>query len=571
MAPGAKNYRVDFPALFVVPAWIQRHCIIPDGFRKGRPFKMYDWQLWVTLNHYRVREDAQQEPGFGVDPDVIPIRSAAFYYRRTQVIAPQKTGKGPWAAALTAAEAVGPVLFLGWAEGGERYFCADNGCDCGWVYTYRPGEPMGHAWATPLIQLLATSEDQVDNVYRPLKGMARGEMLRDRMKVREGFIRISGEDDDPEACRIDVVTSSAKSRLGNPITFCIQDETQLYTESNGLRLVAETMRRGAAAMGGRSIETTNCYDPGENSVAQRTREGRAKDVFRFYEPPPPPDGDRWKFTIKAERRRVLTYNYAGSPHADLEGIIAEAEELVEKDPAQAERFYGNRLVQGLGAWLPDGLWASREVEPRVGPGFEWSERAQPPDGTSVCLGFDGSDSDDWTGIRLRTVQGYRFTPTYGPDKRPTCWNPAEWGGSIPRGEVNAAMDEICRRFKVKRAYCDPRDWQSEIGDWALRYGDKVFLEWATYRTRQMHEALVRVVNDLRSGRTTHDGCPITALHVANARKVAKPAEAYILGKPHGAYHQKIDLAMADVLAHVAGEDALLDGWGKQPTHYVYTG
>lgn len=563
MAPEAKNYSVDFPTLFIVPAWIQRHCVIPDGFRKGRPFKMYDWQLWVTLNHYRIRPGAKQTPGFGTDPDVIPIRSAAFVYRRSQVIAPQKTGKGPWAAAITAAEAVGPVLFLGWAKGGEQYDCADNGCECGWIYTYLAGEPMGHAWATPLIQLLATSEDQVDNVYKPLKGMARGERLRDRMKVREGFIRIAGEDDDPEACRIDVVTSSAKSRLGNPITFCIQDETQLYTAHNKLITVAETMRRGCAAMGGRSIETTNCYDPGENSVAQRTHEGRAQDVFKFYEPPPVRQGDKWKFTIKAERRRIFAYNYAGSPHADLEGIIAEAEELVEKDPAQAERFFGNRLVQGLGTWLPDGLWASR------GPAEGVTARVI-PDGTRVCLGFDGSDSDDCTAIRLRTVDGYRFTPTYGPDKRPTFWDPAEWGGSIPRGEVNAAVDEICRRFKVKRAYCDPRDWQSEIGDWALKHGDKVFLEWATYRTKQMHEALVRVVNDLKSGRTTHDGCPITTLHVGNARKVAQPAERYILGKPHGAYHQKIDMAMADVLAHIAGEDALADGWATPKTEsFIY--
>jgi hypothetical protein len=43
---------------------------------------------------------------------------------------------------------------------------------------------------------------------------------------------------------------------------------------------------------------------------------------------------------------------------------------------------------------------------------------------------------------------------------------------------------------VKRAYCDPRDWQSEIGDWALRYGADVFLEWATYRPKNMHDALV---------------------------------------------------------------------------------
>jgi len=40
----------------------------------------------------------------------------------------------------------------------------------------------------------------------------------------------------------------------------------------------------------------------------------------------------------------------------LAAIEAEAAELMETDPAQAERFYGNRIVHGLGAWLRDGLW-----------------------------------------------------------------------------------------------------------------------------------------------------------------------------------------------------------------------
>jgi hypothetical protein len=203
-------------------------------------------------------------------------------------------------------------------------------------------------------------------------------------------------------------------------------------------------------------------------------------------------------------------------------------------------------VQGHGS--PRGLWARTKVP-----------RPAPPDGTEVCLGFDGSDNNDHTAIRLRTVDGYRFTPTYGPDNRPTHWDPTQWDGSIPRGEVRAAVDAICRRYRVIRAYCDPRDWQSEIGDWALHYGDTVFLEWATYRIRPMHDALVRAVTDLTTGRSTHDDCPITETHVANARKIAKPGDRYILGKPND--HQKIDMAVADVLAWEAGEDARASGWG----------
>lgn len=341
MARAADRYVVDFPTLFIVPAWIRRHCIVADSFLKGTPFRMYDWQLWCTLNHYRVKPDAA-----AYDDTGYPTRGAAFFYRRSQVVGPQKTGKGPWSATIVCAEAVGPVLFAGWAQDDDVYHCADHGCDCGWTYKYRPGEPMGMQWPTPLIQLLATSEDQVDNVYRHLRGMARNRRLSGQMKVREGFIRV-GEDG-----IVEVVTSSAQSRLGNPTIFCLQDESQLYTEQNKMRKVAETMRRGAAGMGGRSMETTNPWDPSDASVAQRTAESQAQDIFKFYEPPPP----HLSFTNKAERRRIFAYNYAGSPHASVDMMLAEAAELIETDPGQAERFYGNRIVQGQGAWILDDLW-----------------------------------------------------------------------------------------------------------------------------------------------------------------------------------------------------------------------
>lgn len=190
-----------------------------------------------------------------------------------------------------------------------------------------------------------------------------------------------------------------------------------------------------------------------------------------------------------------------------------------------------------------------------------------PAGTPVCAGFDGSEHDDWTAIRLETLGGFRFTPLYGPDDRPTVWDPKQWGGETPRGEVEAAWDEIVSRYRLSRAYCDPRGWQTDIERWAQLHGEEVFVEWATYRTVQMHAALDRMVNDLKSGSTSHDDCAITARHVANARKAAKPGDRYILAKPN--QHQKIDAAMSDVLAHEAAADARVAGWGRQSSNYVY--
>lgn len=80
------------------------------------------------------------------------------------------------------------------------------------------------------------------------------------------------------------MTSSANSRLGNPISGFIQDETGIYTASNGMHKTAQTMRRGASAMQGRGITTTNPWDPSEDSQAQRDYEADVPDVFTWYSP-----------------------------------------------------------------------------------------------------------------------------------------------------------------------------------------------------------------------------------------------------------------------------------------------
>jgi hypothetical protein len=338
MPPPSSGDYGGWPTLgFLAADWIEAHCPIPDGFHMGAPFRLYDWQLRCTVHHYRVRPEA-----------TVGQLAPAFHNRRSQCVAPQKTGKGPWGASLIAFEAAGPAVFAGFAEAGDVYFCADHGCGCGWSYAYEPGEPMGEPWPTPLIQLLATSEDQTDNVYRPFQSMVKQGPLGDVMRVGEEFTRVG------EHGRVDVVTSSATARLGNPITFALQDETGIYTKTNGMVRVAETMRRGLAGMGGRSVETTNAWDPAEDSVAQRTAESQRPDIFRFHRIPPA----NLSYRDKRERRRIHAYVYQGSEHIDLDAIEAEAAELLERDPEQAERFFGNRLVQGSGAWLPGDLWES---------------------------------------------------------------------------------------------------------------------------------------------------------------------------------------------------------------------
>lgn len=195
----------------------------------------------------------------------------------------------------------------------------------------------------------------------------------------------------------------------------------------------------------------------------------------------------------------------------------------------------------------------------------------PPPGTRICAGFDGSDVNDFTAIRCETEDGFQFTMRYGPDARPTVWNPREWGGYIPRSEVHAAVDEMFTRYAVKNFYCDPKDWQTDIGEWSVKYGAEHVKVWHTNRQQQMFDELRRFEADLAQGRIKHDGCPIARAHMMNAAKVAISGQRYILGKPDKSKdHMKIDVAMASVLAHTAAMDAVADGWRAQPkTYNVY--
>ncbi len=525
--------RIDFDPLhtlgFLAVDWIEAHCRVPGGVYEGEPLILRGWQLEVNVNHYRIKPKAVVDPRRLLAP---------FHYRRSVIVGPQKSGKSPMGAAWLLFEGVGPALFAGWATGGEVYRCADHGCPCEFEYRYERGEAMGIPRRKSLLGLLAFAESQTANVYEPLQTMIHGsEALSSFIFVREGFIRL------PNRGKIVPLSRAAQSKLGQPLTGGLGDESGLYTASNKVLDAWQTMRRGIAAMQGRTMELTNPWDPMENSAAQQSFESARPDIYRYYRKPPAD----LSYANKRDRSKIHRIVYEDSPWVDPHTIDAEAAELVETDPAQAERFFGNRLVQGLGAYLTDGLW---------GDGVD----VDVPDGTAVAGGFDGSRSGDWTALRLETIDGHRFTPTYGPDSRPTVWRPEQWPeGRIPRGEVTAAVDEVFRRYRVKRFYVDPRYFETQVDSWAAEHGEDVVVQWPTNSIGRTFPALLRFREDLAEGLTTHSvdeaakGCALAA------RKVAKPGDKFILGKP--AEHMKIDILMADILAHEAAADARGAGWG----------
>lgn len=529
------EWRVDFEALFVAHDWIERHCVVPDGFNRGNRFELYGWQSWATLNHYRIRPDAVPAGRVVDGREVRP--STAFHYRRSQIVLPQKAGKAPYTAAHVCLEGVGPAVFAGFAARGDKYRCVDFGCGCGWEYQYADGEAMGRPWPTPLIQITATSEEQTDNIYDALRPMIDyGPLSALIPKTGEEFIRL------PNGGRVDTVTSNATSRLGQRCTYCAQDETGIWTKRNKMVKVAETQRRGLAGMGGRAEETTNGWDPAENSVAQRTADAamKTRDVFRLHPLAPA----HLSYGNKRERRKIHEHVYAGCVHIDLDAIDAEATELYEVDEPQAERFFGNRCPPGHG----------RAVDPD-----RWDQLANPrevPQGTRIGLGFDGSISGDHTVLRGCTADGYRFPIRNW--SRPFGEAGKDW--TVPRRDVAETVEWAFDYYDVGLMYGDPAKWWVELAEWADLYrlpdGTERVVLLDTNQERRFAPLVDQWFVAMREG-AEHAGDEYTTEHVKNAhrRKVKPNADEadgrtlYVIVK--GSDGGKIDACIADVLAYGA--------------------
>jgi hypothetical protein len=500
-----------------VAQWIQDLCVIPDRDDRGRPFALTREQLIFLARYYAIDEHGRW-----------------IYLRGGQLIRPQKWGKGPLAAAIICAEAAGPAVFDGWnAE----------------------GEPVGRPWATPHIQITACSEDQTANTWRALQPMIElGELGRSFIPD-SGLTRMNL----PGGGLIEPVTASARSRLGQRITFACEDETHAWVESNHGWWLADNQRRNLSGMHGRFLETSNAYAPEENSVAQRTQSEPGVYIDDV-------DGGAGSIRNKAERRRVMRRVYGDSlidrgGWIDLNRIDAEIEALLEHDPSQAERFFLNRKLSTEGAAFDPVQWAKLARPSKV------------PRDEVVALGVDGARYDDAIAVVATHVKsGYQW-PVIILEKPE--FTPADYEHDL--NLVDGAVREVFGIFTVWRAYCDDQYIGKLIDDWQNRFGHKRVVTWHTNRPRQIAWAVRNYEQAVASGDVHHDGDPVFARHIANARKRKltvlddRERQMHTLTKDSIRSPRKIDAAMAAILSWEARADCIamgavdLDPGGPRPS------
>lgn len=503
------EYPGEFPTLgYQVAEWIQDSVVVPDRDVAGSPFLLTDPQLEFLIWFYRV------------DPET----GRFVYDRGGTLVAPQKWGKGPFSAAHAIAEADGPVIPAGWSAGGE---------------------PVGRPWATPIIQITAVSEDQTENVWHALVPMIElGSLRADIPDTGQTRINLRG------GGLIRPVTAAHRSRLGQRITFAVQDQTESWTERNHGRLLADNQRRNVAGMGGRWVETPNAWNQHEMSVAQQTWEDDEPGVYRMMR-----DAGPGSIHNKRERRRMLRRVYDGhlvtqGGWIDLDRIESEVVALMKRDPAQAERYFFNRVGGGSDSAFDMDKWANAKLDAYT-----------PEPGALITVGVDGARWDDSLAIVATEVEsGYQWIACL----LETPANPAD-DYEHDLEEADAAMSGLFDGFTVWRAYCDPQRIEKLVERWQGRWGEKVVIEWFTYRETPVCHATRKYVSAVLAGDMSHADDLRFESHIRNARKYYRNVydeerrRMYSLAKDAPGSPRKMDAAMAGVLSWECRGDAIAAG------------
>lgn len=459
-------------------------------------------------------------------------------------------GKDPLIATWAAFEFVGPCRFGGIADEGNEWGVP-------------AGQPLGVQHPAAWVQIAAVSQDQTRNT------MTLFPSILSRRAIEEYRIDLGKEIiyADRGRARIEAVTSSPRALEGGRPTFVSMGETHHWVESNQGHEMAAVIERNATKSAdgqARTMANTNAYEPGEDSVAERTREayesaeaGRSADTGLFYDSLEAPA--EAKLTKEWIRPTLLAVR-GDSVWLDVDRLEASILD-VRNPPSRSRRFWFNQIVAAEDAFLARYEWDANPHE-----GLDLAE------GDEIVLFFDGSKSDDATGlVGCRMSDG--FVKTLGVWQKPANW-PGDRPWRVPREEVDGVVDQVFAVYKPLAFFADPgagqdeadgeRYWDGYIDAWAQRYGRRLKLKavasghgqhavmWDMRDRRRQQaftEAVDRFYRDVLERQVPHDGHKVLRQHIANARRRTN-AWGYTIGKEHRESARKIDLAVCAVGARM---------------------
>jgi hypothetical protein len=369
------------------------------------------------------------------------------------------------------------------------------------------GDPVGRSIRDPYIPLVATTEEQSDELAF---GAAREILLHCDLgnDYDVGLERITPRD---AAGKMASLANAPTARDGARTTFQGFDETHAFVRQ-ALKAGHATMLRNIPkrkAADAWSLEITTMYEPGAGSIAEETHD-YALDVARGRISDPRLYFDHrqaslvWDLSSRAQLRKAIEEASGDAlAYADVDGIAS-----IYLDPSQDrqefKRFYLNQRVKGSGRWLaPEAL--DRIVQPRRRP----KQGSRP----RVVLSFDGSTSRDSTALVVTTIAARPHVFLWDIWEKPLSLRGQEW--RVPRALVESRIEEAFSEFEVVEFAPDPPGWVREIEEWEHRWGDDVVVRFETNQPSRIGPASDTFEQAVKDAAISLDGSEPLMRHLEN--------------------------------------------------------
>lgn len=506
--------------------WIARNLCYGPGDLLGGPIKMDEEWYAILCRLYQVFPEQHDWAG-------------RRRFKRGVISRRKGRAKTELAAWIAAAEMHprAPVRCIGWTK---------------------QGNPKGGPVGDPYIPLVAYTEEQGETtIYGALKEILERSRVASDFDI--GLARIMRVDG--TGGRAEALAAEPNARDGARTTFQVFEETHRWYTPR-LKRAYQTMmnnipkRRKADAW---SLEVTTAHAPGEGSIAEASMDhalavadGRVRDSRLFFTHRQAPDEADLASEDGLRKAVIEASGEVAVPWSDIDGICSSFSDP-NLDHATQCRLWLNQIKHPTDRAFDVVAWARCELA-----------REPIKKKAVITLGFDGARSDDATAL-VATEITTGFQELFGlwekPEKAAKEWE-------VPMDEVVSLLEQAFAEYEVWRMYADPWFWETQVDEWAGRWGKEKVVKWHTNKWLKMAYAVRAFHNAIVDGSLSHNGDARYARHVANAyrRKLNQRDESgaplWVIQKAQSMSPLKIDAAMAGVLSWQARLDALSEGVGR---------
>lgn len=476
-----------------VARWIERVCVHGPGDILGQPVVLTDEERRFLAWAYEVDETGRR------------------IVRRAVRGLPKGSRKTEFAAWVALAELAGPVRFDRFDE------------------LTRKKRPRGKPVRDPYVVAGASTYEQADLLFAAARAIITEGPLADFFDCYDREIQ---RRDGPG--RLVRVPAVAGANDGLRPTFCVFDETHEWVAAK--KRVHLVLENGLSKRSGAwSLSITTAGNPADDSVARDQYDYGRRILTEELDDPS---------YLFQWRESAVDLESLSDPDALLTAVKdANPEEWKRPEELASRyreiplhefaRYHLNRwALPDEERWLPPGAWDALHTDYQV------------PDGSNIVLGFDGSYSGDSTALIGATVSETPHLWVLGLWEHPG--GAATW--TVDHDEVEAAVHDAFRRYRVVELAADPPYWAQQIDRWAEMYGEDRVLAFQTMVRKRMAAAVSTFYQAVTTGSLTHDGHPGLARHVDAAVLKESAQGAYIV-KESKSSPRKIDAAIAAVISY----------------------